>query len=157
MRKIGILVFVLVLSICSVLAFSTPKNYKAMPFDINISEGDPTADVNDSSPICGDMNADKSVNALDLSYLIRYLFQGGDKPKCDPLTKCADVNVDRRINIADVIYMINFLHKHGKEPCYKLTHNVSPNSARFKPIADPTKVVHFYSSKIPKSIARYLG
>ena len=65
-------------------------------------------------PNCGDMNNDSSVNIADLTYLVSYLFQGGDDPT--PYLCVADVNNDDSINIADLTYMVAYLFQGGPEP-----------------------------------------
>ncbi len=63
--------------------------------------------------ICGDVNADQSVDALDVTYLINYLFKGGPAP--NPL-ESADTNNDGHVNALDVTMLINYLYKHGSPP-----------------------------------------
>jgi C1A family cysteine protease len=63
--------------------------------------------------VCGDANDDETVNILDITYLINYLYKGGQAPV--PLD-AADVNSDGAINILDITYLINFLYKGGPEP-----------------------------------------
>ena len=58
--------------------------------------------------LAGDANHDGSLNIADATFLIAYIFAGGDSPMC-----CAegDANGDGMINISDVLYHIavNFL------------------------------------------------
>lgn len=63
--------------------------------------------------ICGDLNDDGTVNILDITYLINYLYKGGPAP--EPL-ESADVNSDMTVNILDVTYLIAYLYRGGPEP-----------------------------------------
>ncbi len=63
--------------------------------------------------ICGDANNDATINILDITYLINYLYKGGPSP--DPL-EAADVNADAAVNILDITYLINYLYKGGPDP-----------------------------------------
>jgi hypothetical protein len=61
----------------------------------------------------GDVNGNCSVNAGDVVYLIRYLFQGGDPPVC---LDAGDINGDCAVDASDIIGLINYLFKHGPPP-----------------------------------------
>ena len=63
-----------------------------------------------STFICGDANGNGSVNIIDVSYIINYLYKHGPAP--NPL-ELADVNHSDTINVLDVSYLINFLYRHG--------------------------------------------
>jgi hypothetical protein len=63
--------------------------------------------------LCGDVNCSESINLLDITYLIQYLYKGGPPP-CDEWR--ADVNGSGGINLLDITYMINYLYKGGPEP-----------------------------------------
>ncbi|MEW5925109.1 MAG: dockerin type I repeat-containing protein, partial [Candidatus Zixiibacteriota bacterium] len=63
--------------------------------------------------LCGDADGNESVNILDVSFLITYIYRGGTAP--DPL-ESADVNASGSINILDVTYLISYLYKSGPEP-----------------------------------------
>ncbi len=69
-------------------------------------------DIDDTSS-CGDINDDDNVNLLDITFLIDYLYSGGQAP--DPMDK-ADVDGNGSVNLLDVTYLINFLYKSGPEP-----------------------------------------
>ena len=62
---------------------------------------------------CGDANGDKSINILDVGYLISYLYKGGSAP--DP-SQIADVDHSGGVNILDVGYTISYLYKGGPAP-----------------------------------------
>jgi hypothetical protein len=66
-----------------------------------------------SEYLCGDINNDRTVNLLDITSLIAYLYQGGPAP--DPL-ESADVNSDGAVNILDITYLIAYLYQGGPEP-----------------------------------------
>ncbi|MEW5923409.1 MAG: dockerin type I repeat-containing protein, partial [Candidatus Zixiibacteriota bacterium] len=63
--------------------------------------------------LCGDVNGNGSVNILDVTYLISYLYKGGPAPIHE---KAADVNNSGGINLLDVTYLISYLYKGGPEP-----------------------------------------
>jgi C1A family cysteine protease len=60
--------------------------------------------------ICGDANDDGSVNIIDISYLIEYLYLSGPAPVA---YNSGDVNSDGTINILDISVMIDFLYNEG--------------------------------------------
>jgi len=62
---------------------------------------------------CGDANWDGSLNILDVSFIINFLYRGGSSP--DPL-EAADANGNGAINILDISYLIDYLYKGGPEP-----------------------------------------
>jgi hypothetical protein len=62
----------------------------------------------------GDVNADGSIDAVDVVYLINYLYIHGPAPI--PL-EAGDVDCDGVINAADVVYLINYLYIDGPPPC----------------------------------------
>jgi len=53
------------------------------------------------------------VNALDVTYLINFLYKQGPQPPCFSQGDC---NGNGIINALDVTYLINFLYKHGPAP-----------------------------------------
>jgi agmatine/peptidylarginine deiminase len=63
--------------------------------------------------VCGDVNDDGSVNILDISYLIYYLYNGGPPPV---VWESGDVNASGDINILDISYLIDYLYMEGPEP-----------------------------------------
>nr|MBN2278554.1 CotH kinase family protein [candidate division Zixibacteria bacterium] len=63
--------------------------------------------------ICGDANGNGSVNILDVTFLINYLYRGGPAP--NP-SESADVNNSLSVNILDATYLINYLYRGGPAP-----------------------------------------
>jgi len=63
--------------------------------------------------ICGDANGNGSINILDATFIIAYLFKSGPEPV--PL-QAANVNNTGGINILDATYLISFLFKSGPDP-----------------------------------------
>lgn len=65
--------------------------------------------------MAGDSNGDGSINILDVTRLISYLYKDGLPP--DPIAS-GDPNCSGSINLLDVTYIINYLYKSGSAPCY---------------------------------------
>lgn len=63
---------------------------------------------------CGDVNNSVSVNILDITYLISYLYKGGPAPV--PYECAGDVNASSSVNILDITYLISYLYKGGPPP-----------------------------------------
>jgi hypothetical protein len=61
----------------------------------------------------GDANGDWSVNLLDITYLINYLYKDGPPP---PDMNNGDPNGSCTVNILDVTYLISYLYKEGPGP-----------------------------------------
>jgi hypothetical protein len=64
--------------------------------------------------ICGDANADQTVNVSDAVYIVNYVFIGGNAP--DPL-EAGDGNCDSTVNISDAVWIINYVFIGGNPPC----------------------------------------
>ncbi len=64
----------------------------------------------------GDANNSGSFNALDITYLINFLYKHGPVPKPYALLS-GDANCNCAINALDITYLINFLYKHGSATC----------------------------------------
>jgi hypothetical protein len=69
-----------------------------------------------SECIPGDANGNKTINILDITYLINYLYKSGSAPTPYPITS-GDANCNCGVNILDITYLINYLYKHGNPPC----------------------------------------
>jgi IPT/TIG domain. len=63
------------------------------------------------TPAHGDVNADGTVDAIDVIYLVNFLFANGASP-IGP----GDVNNDDSVDVSDVIYLINFIFAGGPAP-----------------------------------------
>jgi hypothetical protein len=63
--------------------------------------------------LAGDANYNGSVNILDITFLISYLYKSGPAPDCND---SADANGNETINILDITHLINYLYKGGPEP-----------------------------------------
>jgi len=59
--------------------------------------------------LCGDGNSDGSINIMDITLTLKYLYQGA----FPPYLVAADVNNDDIVNILDVTALINFIYKGG--------------------------------------------
>lgn len=69
--------------------------------------------ITNSSYICGDMNSSGSINLLDATFFISYLYKGGPAPQNQ---NACDVDSSGSLNLLDVTYLINYLYKGGAEP-----------------------------------------
>ncbi|MFZ5981336.1 MAG: dockerin type I repeat-containing protein, partial [Candidatus Zixiibacteriota bacterium] len=69
--------------------------------------------IGDQQFICGDVDANGRVNILDATYLIRYLYRGGESPSP---REAGDLNGSGEINLVDIIYLVSYLFKEGQEP-----------------------------------------
>jgi Zn-dependent metalloprotease len=67
-----------------------------------------------NSYVCGDANADLTVNVGDAVYLINCIFLGGPNPH-PPVA--GDANSDGMVNVGDAVYLINHVFNGGPEPC----------------------------------------
>ncbi len=63
--------------------------------------------------VCSDMNGSGTINLLDISYLINFLYKQGPAPAI-PAT--GDTNGDGNHNILDITFLINFLYRGGDPP-----------------------------------------
>jgi len=61
----------------------------------------------------GDANDNGSVNLLDVTSLIGYLYGGGSEPSC---YYQGDPDGNAAINLLDITYLINYLYKSGSAP-----------------------------------------
>lgn len=64
-------------------------------------------------PVCGDIDNNFSINILDVTYLINYLYKDGTPPQ---YMNTADVNNSGSVNLLDITYLISYLYKNGPEP-----------------------------------------
>ena len=63
--------------------------------------------------IRGDANGDGVIDAVDIVYLINYLFNETSPP--DPLW-LGDANCDGKVDVVDIVYLINYLFGEGPPP-----------------------------------------
>ncbi len=64
--------------------------------------------------INGDVDRNETINLLDITFLINFLYKEGPEPY-PPTSGDADCNL--RINILDITYLISYLYKDGPPPC----------------------------------------
>lgn len=67
----------------------------------------------EESVLYGDVNGDRALNILDITYLINYLYKAGPEPLD---LNDGDPNGDCSINILDITYLISYLYKEGLSP-----------------------------------------
>jgi len=70
--------------------------------------------INAAPPAVGDVDGSSTVNLLDATYLISYLYKGGAAPA--PLISVGDADGNGFINLLDITYIVNYLYKSGPEP-----------------------------------------
>jgi hypothetical protein len=63
--------------------------------------------------ICGDANGDGTINILDVTHLVDYLYREGPPPLP---SEAGDADGSVEINILDATYLINYLYKDGPPP-----------------------------------------
>jgi len=63
--------------------------------------------------VCGDCDKSGQLNVLDVSFIINYLYRGGQAPHP---SFAADVDSSGMLNILDVSYIISYLYKGGPRP-----------------------------------------
>jgi hypothetical protein len=63
----------------------------------------------------GDVQANGSMDAADIIYLVAYVFRSGPEPL--PRVEAGDVDCSGTIGSADVIYLVNHVFKSGAAPC----------------------------------------
>ena len=61
----------------------------------------------------GFLNDDDSVNIADASFLLSYLFNGGDHPQ---VLEAADINDDGRTDLSDALFLLRHLFRDGPQP-----------------------------------------
>ena len=62
-----------------------------------------------------DANFDRAVNVGDATYLINYIFKGGQAPQ--PVWESGDADCDGHVNLGDAIYIVNYVFRGGPSPC----------------------------------------
>ncbi len=75
------------------------------------ADGDGVGDACDW--LCGDVDNNGEITISDLTYLIDFLFRGGDPPD---FPDAADMDGQAGISIADVSYLVDFLFRGSDEP-----------------------------------------
>jgi len=63
--------------------------------------------------ICGDADGNGSVNILDITFLINYIYKEGEAP--DPIGS-GDADNNGQINLLDIVCLISYLYKDGPVP-----------------------------------------
>ncbi len=100
-------------------ATELPEGLYSGKLTVNSNDPDtPTRDIPvamtvGSAYICGDANGNGIVNALDVTYLINFLYKSGPVPV--PV-QAGDANGNGIVNALDVTHLINFLYKQGPAP-----------------------------------------
>jgi uncharacterized protein (TIGR02145 family) len=76
---------------------------------------------------CGDVNNSGTINILDVTYLINYIYKGGPDLDCGtPFAgMCGDADNSGIVNLLDITYLISFLYSDGPEPDCEKTGTVT--------------------------------
>ena len=96
----------------------TPSNDEMINISLRATDscdvsGDASFHINYDVWTCGDADDNRDVNIIDISYLVRYIYKGGQAPK---VNRAGDPNNSGSINLLDVAYLINYLYKEGANP-----------------------------------------
>jgi len=67
----------------------------------------------EGSDICGDVDGNGSINILDGTFLVSYLYKDGPAPA--PIER-GDVNGSGSVNLLDITHLISYLYKNGPDP-----------------------------------------
>jgi hypothetical protein len=68
----------------------------------------------DSHYLCGDIDANSTINVSDIVQLINFVFAGGTPP--DPV-ETGDLDCNGSVNVSDVVSLIAFIFGDGEPPC----------------------------------------
>jgi len=85
-----------------------------VPADHTVANGTAVLFDQHIMTVAGDCNNSGQTNALDVTYLINFLYKHGPAPIP---AQAGDVNCNGVTNALDVTYLINYLYKHGAQPC----------------------------------------
>ncbi len=64
--------------------------------------------------LCGDANADSSVDISDPVYMLQCIFMGCEWPETN---RTMDANCDQQVDISDIVYLIQYIFSGGPAPC----------------------------------------
>lgn len=63
--------------------------------------------------ICGDIDGDGTIGVADVTYLVAFMFRGGEAP---PIMAAADLNATGAIEVNDLTMLISYLFRSGPLP-----------------------------------------
>ncbi|UCD65084.1 MAG: hypothetical protein JSW34_06540 [Candidatus Zixiibacteriota bacterium] len=89
--------------------------WRVKAFDIltgDSSACSPICDFTESSLICGDLNGDQQVDALDISYFVDWLWKGGTPPEA---LEVADVDGSGQADALDLLYFVEWMFLGGPD------------------------------------------
>ncbi|UCD93524.1 MAG: dockerin type I repeat-containing protein, partial [Candidatus Zixiibacteriota bacterium] len=101
------------------LLSGTPTVYGTVSFTARAEDGIGSYDERlfdleiEPAFMCGDLNGDETVNLLDVTYLVSYLYREGPPP--EPM-QAADVDNSGAVNLLDVTYLVSYLYRDGPDP-----------------------------------------
>ncbi len=98
----------------------TPVDTGTFTFDVEVTDAVGSLDqatLNlylNPAWICADVNHNgEGPNVEDLTYLVDFLFRGGDPP---PIMDAADIDGAIDVNVSDLTYLVSFLFANGNDP-----------------------------------------
>jgi len=117
LKKEVLAILVCSLAICMSLsaqnnqALTAINIYADVDTDFNADRAEESTDI--CYLICGDANYSETINILDVTYLINFLYKDGPEPIA---FKLGDANSSGNINILDATFLIAYLYKDGTAP-----------------------------------------
>ncbi|PKK82692.1 MAG: hypothetical protein CVT49_12495 [candidate division Zixibacteria bacterium HGW-Zixibacteria-1] len=99
-----------------------PDDFDNCPDVVNTNQNDWDSDGigNACEFLCGDADYSRSVNILDVTFIINFLYRDGPPPIIDGI---ADVNDNGATNILDIVYLIAYFYKGGPDTNCPLYHH----------------------------------
>jgi len=79
-----------------------------------VNAADAVLDAGSAGWLCGDVDNSGNIDIDDVTFLITYLYEGGEAP--DPLFT-GDTNCSSDVDVDDIVYLIEFIFSAGPEPC----------------------------------------
>ncbi|UCD95011.1 MAG: hypothetical protein JSU69_02880 [Candidatus Zixiibacteriota bacterium] len=100
-----------------------PMEFGQFAFEVNVE--DEVSTLNETvmytlvilagEGLAGDANDDDTINLLDATFLINYLYRSGEAPA---VPNQADPDASCNVNLLDVSYLINYLYRDGPDPLW---------------------------------------
>jgi hypothetical protein len=95
--------------------FDWVESFFDITYDIGGSPDSWGASLMIRGHVSGDLNLDRSCNIADVTFMVAYLFQGGEAPL---VPETGDVDASGGINVADLTYLVAYLFQDGPSPLH---------------------------------------